>query len=189
MLGQAIIIAGTLAALLYAGRFLEAPAGTPAKSDLIVSLGGDGGSRVLTVADLYASGFAPRILLTGIDSGDAGARAAFLEWRVALLAERGVPRSALLLDSTASNSWEEGRNVRQLMEREGWRGVLVVSDPPHLRRLSWVWSRAFEGSGIEFRLIPSALPSWDACNWWRDEKSAQFVLMELVKLVYYGLRY
>ena len=25
--------------------------------------------------------------------------------------------------------------------------VIVVSDPPHMRRLSWVWGKAFEGSG------------------------------------------
>ncbi len=36
-----------------------------------------------------------------------------------------------------------------MMEARGWRRVLVVSDPYHMRRLSWTWRRVFEGSGLE----------------------------------------
>jgi uncharacterized SAM-binding protein YcdF (DUF218 family) len=178
-----------LAALAFAGRFLAAPAEAPAKADLLVSLGGDGGSRVQTAANLYAQGLAPRILLTGIDHGDAAARPRYLEWRAALLVERGVPASALLFDHESGNSWQEALNIQMLMAREGWKSVIVVSDPPHLRRLSWVWSRAFRGSGLEYRLVAARLPGWDASYWWRHEKSAQFVLMELIKLTYYVFRY
>jgi uncharacterized SAM-binding protein YcdF (DUF218 family) len=178
-----------LAALAFAGRFLAAPAEAPARADLVVALGGDGGSRVQTAADLYVQGLAPRVLLTGIDQGDAAVRPRFLEWRAALLVERGVPVSALLFDEVSANSWQEAGSVRALMLREGWTRVIVVSDPPHQRRLSWVWSRTFRESGLEYSLVAAGMPGWDARNWWRDERSAQFVLMELIKLAYYVFRY
>ncbi|GAB4174049.1 MAG: YdcF family protein [Rhodocyclaceae bacterium] len=184
-LSSAVSLALVLAAVgAFAGRLLSAPASAPAKADLIVALGGDGGSRVLEAARLYREGWAPRIVLTGIDGGDPAARDAFLEWRAVLLADRGVPREALLFERSAGNSREEAAAVFAWMQRGGWRRALVVSDPPHLRRLQRIWGRTFRGSDLEFRLIASTMPRWDANRWWRDEKSAQFVLMELIKLGY-----
>jgi uncharacterized SAM-binding protein YcdF (DUF218 family) len=178
-----------LALLAVAGRFVSAPAHEPFAADVIVALGGDGGSRVRKAAQLYAQGWAPRLLLTGIDGGDPAAREPFLEWRAALLVAQGVPRSAILFDVSSLNSRDEAAHAKALLQREGWRRAIVVSDPPHLRRLAWVWSRAFEGSGLDYRLVPSEMPDWNAAAWWRDEKSAQFVLMELIKLAYYAIRY
>jgi hypothetical protein len=58
-----------------------------------------------------------------------------------------------------------------------------------MRRLSWVWGKVFEGSGLEFRLIAAPMPGWEAGAWWRHEKSGHFVLMELIKLGYYFTKY
>jgi uncharacterized SAM-binding protein YcdF (DUF218 family) len=179
-----VLVAGLLLSLTFAGRFLAAPAQPPEKADLIVTLGGDGGSRVLTAAHLFRQGWAQRILLTGIEGGDAGARDAFLEWRARLLAEQGVPRAALLFERSAGNSREEAAAVRAWMAREGWRRVIVVSDPPHLRRLQWIWSRTFRNANLQFRLVASDMPGWEADRWWAHERAAQFVLMELVKIAY-----
>jgi uncharacterized SAM-binding protein YcdF (DUF218 family) len=177
------------AALSMAGRFVSDPADAPASVDLIVALGGDGGNRVREVQRLYAAGYAPRILLTGIESGDPLTRPAYLEWRARFLATQGVPMSALMFDAHSGNTWEEAKNTLALMRQHGWRKVLVVSDPPHLRRLSWVWGKVFTGSGMEFCLVPSPMHGWEAGAWWRNEKSAQFVLMELIKLAYYFANY
>lgn len=175
--------------LSVAGRFVSGPADVPVKADLIVALGGDGGSRVKEAQRLFAEGYAPRILLTGIEQGDPVARPAYLEWRAAFLASRGVPVDVILFDSRSGNSWEEARNTLALMRQKGWRSVLVVSDPPHMRRLSWAWRKVFAGSGVEFRLIASQMPGWKAESWWSNEKSAQFVLIELIKLMYYTINY
>ncbi|MEW5771876.1 MAG: YdcF family protein [Pseudomonadota bacterium] len=176
-------------ALSLAGRFVSGPEDAPARADLIVALGGDGGNRVREVLRLYATNHAPRILLTGIESGDPLTRPAYLEWRAKFLATQGVPASALLFDTRSGNTWEEAGNTLALMQQHGWHRVLVVSDPPHLRRLSWVWGEVFAHSGLEFRLVPSPMPGWEAGAWWRNEKSAQFVLMELIKLTYYLAKY
>lgn len=108
-------------------------------------------------------------MLTGIEGSDAGARDAFLDWRALLLAERGVPRTALLFERSAGNSREEAVAVRAWKAREGWRRVIVVSDPPHLRRLQRIWDRTFRNTGLEFRLVASDMPGWDANRWWAHE--------------------
>ena len=67
--------------------------------------------------------------------------------------------------------------------------VMVVSDPPHMRRLSWVWGRMFAGSGKQFTLVASDLEYWDAERWWRRSSNAQFVFAEYIKLAYYFVQY
>ena len=55
-------------AISQAGRFLEAPGSAPSKADVLVALGGESGDRALTAASLFRDGFAPRMLVTGMDT-------------------------------------------------------------------------------------------------------------------------
>lgn len=65
----------------------------------------------------------------------------------------------------------------------------MVSDPPHMRRLDWVWGRTFANSGKSYRLVASEPDWWYAAQWWRSEKSGQFVITELIKMAYYVAKY
>ena len=67
--------------------------------------------------------------------------------------------------------------------------VVVVSDPPHMRRLAWVWDKVFAGSGKAYTLVASDMEGWDAGYWWRTSTNAQFVFAEYIKLVYYLIQY
>ena len=62
--------------------------------------------------------------------------------------------------------------------------VGVVSDPYHMRRLSWTWGKAFEGSGLQFTLVAILPAFWKPDAWWRDEKSGAAVIMEVIKRVF-----
>jgi uncharacterized SAM-binding protein YcdF (DUF218 family) len=179
-----LVLAAGLA-IRQAGAFLAAPAQTAVKSDLIVSLGGEMGERSEMAAELYRAGYGGRVLLTGFAGAPPDPRRQFLNWRIQYLLEQRVPAEALLIDATANNSWEEAANTLKLMREHGWRRVLVISEPPHLRRLSWTWSRVFEGSGMEYRLIASPMSHWNADAWWRDERSGVFVITEYLKIAYY----
>lgn len=172
-----------------AGSYVSGPVDTPTKADLIVTLGGDAGERIVQASNLYVGRYAPRVLLTGLEFGSEQTRGHYLEWRTAFLLEQMVPRDVIYFDLQSRNTWEEARNTRRLMETNGWRTVLVVSDPPHLRRLSWVWGKVFDGSPLQYRLVAAPMAAWDAPHWWRHEASAQFVLMELIKLAYYYVSY
>jgi uncharacterized SAM-binding protein YcdF (DUF218 family) len=182
-----LCVAVGLAAFFQVGYFLEAPAQEPMKADLIVPLGGGSSRRVHKAAELYERGFAPNVLLTDIGDGDANASSHFSDWRIIFLLEHGVPNNMLLFDTHSTNSWEEAVNTLRLMREKNWQRVLVVSDPPHLRRLAWVWGKVFEGSGKEYQLIAAPLEHWDPGQWWQNENSARYVVMEVTKLAYYRL--
>lgn len=188
-LGVLVALSSTLAAgFLCAGHFLTAPAQAAVKADLLAALGGDNGARADKVLEMYRSGYAPRVLLTGPDTFSK-ARSAYLNIRARYLVEQGVAEKALLVDGKSANSWQEAVNTLALMRQMKLRRVLVVSDPPHMRRLSWVWGRVFEGSGKEFVLVASDMDDWDAARWWRTSAGAQFVFGEYIKLAYYLVQY
>jgi uncharacterized SAM-binding protein YcdF (DUF218 family) len=184
-----LLAGGALAAcFLGAGYFLEAPAQAPARADLLAALGGDNGARADKVLELYRKGLAPRVLLTGPES-HSKTRSAFLNMRARYLVEEGVPEKAILFDRSSRNSWEEAASTLRLMRELKLERVLVVSDPPHMRRLAWVWGKVFAGSGREFVLVASDMDDWDAGHWWRTSASAQFVFGEYIKLAYYVVQY
>lgn len=172
-----------LSAFLGAGNFLAAPAQAPVTADLIVSLGGDGGQRAQKAVELYRAGFSRHVLLTGLATPPMVDPAT--EWRARMLRRQGVPQNAMLFDGVATNSWEEAERTLQVMRANGWNRVMVVSDPPHLRRLQWAWGRVFAGSGKQFVLVAADLRGWNGDAWWKDPGNAHYVRMEFTKLAYY----
>ena len=185
LLGAVALFAG----FLGAGYFLEAPGQAPVKADLMVALGGGDGARGHGVLEYYRKGLAPRVLLRGMAGTYSKIRAHNLMWRARYLMDEGIPEKVLLYDDRSANSWEEALNTLQLMRAMKLDRVLVVSNPPHMRRLSWVWGKVFAGSGKEYTLVASDMEDWDAGHWWRISSNAQFVFAEYIKLGYYLIQY
>src|SRR5208283_3124170 len=184
----ALVLAACAAAAVYAirhaGYWLQAPAQVPVRADAIIILGGDDGARALRALELYRDGYAPLLVLTGLDHGETETPPE-LTWRADFLVARGVPPSALRFEVESRSSYAEAVNVLAQMQHEAWRKVIVVSDPPHMRRLAWTWARVFRGSGLEYELVATDPPWWSPGDWWRDEASGSFVIMEFIKLGYY----
>ncbi len=100
--------------------------------------------RVQRAAMLYRQGYAPRIVVTG-GVGDAGiAEAAVME---GIAVGLGVPEAAVVLEPTATRTAESARAVGALCRAAGWRSVIVVSDPFHLRRSALLF--AAEGLRVQ----------------------------------------
>ncbi|NWF73959.1 MAG: YdcF family protein, partial [Nitrospirae bacterium] len=185
----AVLSGGGLLGILHAGEWLSATQDVPAPGDVIVALGGGGLERVDQALRLYHNGYARRILLTGIRHEAAGPVDPAAQWQSKYLFERGVPVTALMYDEVSKNTYEEAANTARYMKIQGWKTALVVSDPPHLRRLAMVWGPACAQHGLEYRLVATEPSTWHATGWWRDKVWAKFVGMELLKLSYYAIVY
>lgn len=183
-----VLLMFTALAFLNLGRFLQAPARAPVRADLIVALGGDVGYRISKAYDLYRLGYGSRILVTGAEGSPEMTRDPYLGWRAKYLVDKGVPRDAILFDSRSSNSRDEAFNTLHLMMQKGWHIALVVSDPPHLRRLSLVWGSTFSQPGMEFVLVSSDPEWWDSRRWWVNDHAALFVFAEVIKIIYHWFR-
>jgi uncharacterized SAM-binding protein YcdF (DUF218 family) len=188
-LAKALVVVAVLAAIagygfVNAASWLAAPGQDAVAADAAFVLGGSNGDRELQAADLYRRGLVKTFVATGMEEAIPEIELLEFHWRVHMLKRVGVPADAIVLDGHSSNSEEEAALGLKLAQARGWKRVLVVSDPPHMRRLDLIWGRAFARSGIEVRFVPSRPKWWVPDRWWKSRKSAQFVVSEYIKLVY-----
>jgi Uncharacterized conserved protein len=167
---------------------LQLPAGTPVKADAIVILGGGKGDRVAKALDLYRVGYAKNLVLTGRLSRPKKVSEVH-DLRAEFLINRQVPADDISHLSPSENSWEEAQSSLRMMQQRGWERVIVVSDPPHMLRLSYVWGKAFRGSPMHFALVATEPAWWNPLMWWGNKTSSSFVLSEILKLGYYVIAY
>ncbi len=65
----------------------------------------------------------------------------------------------LLFDGLSVNTHQTS-NIAVLLTAHHWHSVLVVSVPPHLRRLDFCLDSVFKKAGLSYRLIPSTVATW-----------------------------
>lgn len=92
--------------------------------------------RCETAMQAWRNGCAPKLLLCGgICAGDPGPEAEYMR---AFLLERGVPPEALMLETRSSNTVENLKNARRIMEANGMERALLVTSDYHLTRALWI---------------------------------------------------
>jgi uncharacterized SAM-binding protein YcdF (DUF218 family) len=99
--------------------------------------GGGYQERVKRAVDLFREGQAARMIFS------TGYVFAFQEAEVMkeLAVVHGVPASAIILETKAGNTYENVTAVREILERRGWRQILLVSSPYHMRRALLTWRK------------------------------------------------
>jgi uncharacterized SAM-binding protein YcdF (DUF218 family) len=99
---------------------------TPVEAaDVIVVLGGDGPRRAWRAAEIYRTGVAPRVLVTG--AGDcAGIRD--------LMVQAGVPAGSIELECASHTTWENAVFSTPLLAAMDARRAILVTSWFHTRR-------------------------------------------------------
>ena len=128
-------------------------------------------SRLDHAVALWQRGLATRLVLTGgFGTGDTLSEAGVSRRYVM---SRGVPDSAILLESAGRTSSQSMRSAIDLMRGQRLRTAIVVSDPFHMLRLEIIGRRY----GIE-PLTSPALPSRAGSRIWNHWG---FLLAESIK--------
>jgi uncharacterized SAM-binding protein YcdF (DUF218 family) len=151
-------------------------------ADAIVVLGDDNylAERAARAAELYHQKWAPRIVASG---RHLRPYATITQLMQKDLADRGVPAAAIVpLPSTATNTLQEARVVRDLARREQWTRLLVVTSNFHTRRTRFIYSRVFSPP-IEVRVAAARDSAFDPERWWQTRSGLRALFMETVGLV------
>ena len=188
-----LTVTGTLLLLLAIlfvnlGHWLSEPVNKPVKTDLIVTLGGGGIERDQMAADLYKAGYAKKILLTGMGKIVNSSQHYYEYPRSLFFLKQGIPAEALLFDGLSINTHQEAINIAIVLTAHHWHSALVVTDPPHIRRVAFCLSSVFKNN-FSYSLIQSDVPTWHADRWWQDERWRRFSLDEVLKLIFYAIVY
>jgi len=157
-------------------------------ADAILVLGGSDGSRQDRAIELYRAGLAPTVVSSGEKPFLPDFEQSYAELGALYMAERGVPRDAILLLPLSTSTHDEAIYSLRLAQERGWHTLLVVTDNYHTRRARWTFAHAYQGSGVTVVLV-SATPEWFPIDgWWKQERSLLAVMEEYEKLVFYLLR-
>ncbi|MDP3939453.1 MAG: ElyC/SanA/YdcF family protein [Deltaproteobacteria bacterium] len=194
-----VLVLGLLAggAVLTGPRWLPGVAGylvtedPLAPADLIVVLSGSPADRARFAAELYREKYAPYILcassLLAPDLEIIGKRMTHAELSAVVLRRQGVPESAILVVNMSTSTFEELKVVREMMRVQGWKRVILVSSPYHLRRIRLTWEHVNEGSDLVAILRATPYSRFHREAWWRHESDLLTVQNEYAKLLYYRL--
>lgn len=160
----------------------------PQAVDLCFVLGCPTPTNMDPAIALHACGLAPLILVSGHGPARQAVPEAelFRDYAVA----RGVPASAILLETESSNTRENFAFSAPLIDSQlGWervRTVAVVSKPYHARR-ALMTARRHWPPHVRLVMQPSLQPDdAPASVWWQTESSRAFVLRELVAIGTYA---
>jgi uncharacterized SAM-binding protein YcdF (DUF218 family) len=142
------------------------------KADCLILLGGEQEARPVETARLYSEGVSSLIFITG--EGDAAAN------RNALL-ERGVPASAIMVESLSRSTLMNARLLRPMLEHSGIRSALIITSPFHTRRALAVFQH--EIPMVRFGIIDATR------DYWRTKEGRkgfnESVIVEFGKMAYY----
>ncbi|MDD3310709.1 YdcF family protein [Pseudodesulfovibrio sp.] len=179
--------------LAYADRWMRVN-DQPVKSDYILPLAGDP-HRWITAADLYSRGYAPVILesmarrtppsrLEKLYISQGRPNYTFEQRLAMILNAEGVPNARLEPFGNGHISTREEAEALRDHLRGRTVSLLIVTSPYHARRARMIFRDVLPDCRIT--MVSTKEGSfWDA--WWKDQDSAQLLVMEFAKTVYYLL--
>jgi uncharacterized SAM-binding protein YcdF (DUF218 family) len=128
-------------------------------------------ARLEHALGLYASGIAPRLVLTGgIAEGDTASEAAVSR---AYMIQMGVPDSAILTENEGRTTAQSIARVSQLLHARRLSRVVLVSDPFHLARAGRLARR--------HDLVVHTSPTRTDDTWSRLGRQPGYFLLETIK--------
>jgi uncharacterized SAM-binding protein YcdF (DUF218 family) len=192
------LIASHQSILKALGEYLIVQQPTPQQADVIVILANwdDTIIRVRAGADLYKGGVAKSIFVPRMEQMEGLEEIKKLginipenrDLVITILQGLGVPFYAIETSAQeVTNTWDEAQEVRNLIEHEGYKSVVLVTSKYHSRRAYLILKDALKGKATVIS-IPSPYDSSDPESWWKREKDAKKVFMEYQKLLVYYWR-
>jgi uncharacterized SAM-binding protein YcdF (DUF218 family) len=164
----------------------------PAPADAIAVLGGGLEYRPFAAADYYRRGLAPKILISNIGATPAerlGVLQSHVRANSEVLQKLGVPAAAIeSFGDHLSDTFTEATALHEWAVRNGAHRIMVPTDIFAARRLRWTLHHVF-GSDAAI-LVPAVNPpEYQRDNWWRNERGIIGFQNEVMKYLYYRLKY
>jgi uncharacterized SAM-binding protein YcdF (DUF218 family) len=167
--------------------FLSDP---PSSVDLVIVLGGPSVTSILPALDMFHLGLANQFIISGY--GPTKRRPP--EWQALLQAalSGGIPGSAILIEQTSRNTYENFLNSELLIrDKIGWdrlSSVAISTQPVHTRRALMTAAHIFP-KHIQFLMLANSdKADIQPSAWWQDEYGKLSVLEELRKIGEYGIK-
>jgi uncharacterized SAM-binding protein YcdF (DUF218 family) len=179
--------------LLRGAAHLWVVSGPVAHADAIVVLGGGLEVRPIAAADLYKRGVADKILISNVKLGPAeklGLLPSHTDQNRDVLLKLGVPADSIVVfGKDITNTFEEADALAKWAKSTGAKGVIVPTEYFPSRRVRWVLLQELAPAGVTVSVIAFPPPEYDFDNWWHTDIGVVEFQNEVLKYIYYRLRY
>ena len=160
------------------------------KADAIIVISGGRGERVDYAAQLYKNGYADTVIISGCPGTEPSIAEAHFMKETAV--EKGVPENRILLDVLDRHGQGTGvqaHNIRKMIEKHGFRNVILVTTDFHTARSQMIFDRAFKGLDVNLQIAHPRIGVFDSSGWWTERRNLKIVTSEVIKYVWYWISY
>ena len=164
-------------------------------ADAAVVLGGDLDVRPFAAAELYRQGLIKQVLVSQVDDNyypavTIGVVPHHTEANRQVLLKLGVPATAIETFGTANkNTKDEAAALRAWAMRHHPSALIIPMDIFAARRVRWIFDREFSEQPIRIEVPSYAPPDYSATNWWHSDSAIVAFQNEILKYIYYRLKY
>ena len=102
---------------------------------------------------------------------------------------RGVPAEQVDTLSSAHSTMDESNEILQWCKANDAKFITVISSSCHMRRVRMVFEDKFDDAGIKINFHGAAPLDYSQDNWWKNEEGMIMTNNELVKILYYAIKY
>jgi uncharacterized SAM-binding protein YcdF (DUF218 family) len=103
--------------------------------------------------------------------------------------KKGVPADQVAALTNAHSTMEESDEILQYCKDHSLKKITVISSSFHLRRVRRVFEEKFQDAGISICFHGATSVEYDQTNWWKNEEGLIMTNNEIVKLIYYAIKY
>jgi uncharacterized SAM-binding protein YcdF (DUF218 family) len=162
-------------------------------ADAAAIFGGNVATRPFAAAEYYHRGLIPKILVANIRIGTAKTldvlRSETAVTRDVLI-KLGVPETDIeTFGSDLSNTHEEAVALREWVIRNHAKSVIVPTEDFSSRRVRWAVINALAGTGTAVQVDALNHPAYRHSEWWKNHTGLISFQNEVMKYVYYRLKY
>ncbi|HKW89085.1 MAG TPA: YdcF family protein [Candidatus Acidoferrales bacterium] len=154
----------------------------PSNADAIIILSDDDftADRAARAAELYHSGWAPRVVASGRWLRPYASIAELMQHDLQI---RGVPKKAIVpFAHDAPDTLEELRDINDFVEKHHWKQIMIVTSSYHTRRTRYLARHIFPRT-IEVQVVSAPDVNYDPDSWWRTRGGLKIFLHEAVGMI------
>ena len=152
----------------------------PVHADAVIVIGGDySGNRILKAAQLVKDGYAPVVLVSGLD-GQYGFHESQLAIEYAV--RNGYPRESMVpVLFPALSTADEAHEDTALLRKRGAHSYILVTSYTHTARAWRTFRRA--APDLEIHTVAAPQPYWNDGRWWIEREGRKIWLFEALKTI------
>jgi uncharacterized SAM-binding protein YcdF (DUF218 family) len=148
-------------------------------ADAIVVIGDDNysGDRAAYGAELFLSGWAPRVVASGRMMRPYSGVAALIAHDIE---SKGVPAASVVtFDHHAANTREEAEALRGFVGQHNWHKIVLVTSSYHTRRSRYIFRKVFP-LNVSVIVTPARDSEYDPDRWWESRLGVKLFFQESV---------